>query len=119
MTAPAIASPRPIQSAMPVPARTLPPTVAAKCANTGAIMNAATARSSSTIANTRCRRRGGQREAGGEQRRRDGGAEADAGEPRADQRERLRRRELDAEDRDPGGEEDHARQRAGTAARAA
>ena len=55
MTAPLIAIPRPIQSAMLVPVVGLPPTVAAKCTNTGATRNAATARSSSTIANTRCR----------------------------------------------------------------
>ena len=40
---------------MPVPFAGEPPTVTAKWANTGAIMNAATARSSSTIANTRWR----------------------------------------------------------------
>ena len=50
--------PRPIQSAMPVPASVRsPPTVAAKWAKIGAIMNAATARKSSMIANTRCRLR--------------------------------------------------------------
>ena len=51
--APAIANPRPTQSAMRVPVRGSPPTVSAKWANIGAIMNAATARSSSTMANTR------------------------------------------------------------------
>ena len=54
---------------------------------------------------------GGQREAGDEQRGRDGGAEPDPGQPRADQGQRLARGHLDAEDRDPGREEDHADQR--------
>ena len=38
-----------------MPASRLPPTVAAKWTKIGATMNAATARRSSTIANTRCR----------------------------------------------------------------
>ncbi len=55
MTAPTIASASPIQSAMPVPASRLPPVVAASWTKIGATMNAATARRSSTIANTRWR----------------------------------------------------------------
>ena len=55
ITAPPSASARPIQSAMPVPASRLPPVVAARLAKIGATMNAATARRSSTIANTRWR----------------------------------------------------------------
>src|SRR5262249_32795491 len=52
---PPLAIPKQIHSAVRVPAAGLPPTVAATCANTGATANAATARSSSMIANTRCR----------------------------------------------------------------
>ncbi len=53
--APPIASPKPIHSAMPVPAARSPPRSSARCARIGATMNAATARNSSMIANTRCR----------------------------------------------------------------
>ena len=73
----------------PTPPYGCDPTVAAKWANTGAIMNAATARSSSTIANTRCRFGRREREAGDEQRRRHGRADAEPGQARADQRHRL------------------------------
>ena len=51
---PPLAIPKQIHSAVWMPAAGLPPTVAATCTNTGATMNAATARSSSMIANTRC-----------------------------------------------------------------
>src|SRR5581483_2097797 len=47
--------PKQIHSATRVPAAGVPPTVAATCTRTGATMNAATARRSSMIANTRCK----------------------------------------------------------------
>ena len=74
-------------------------------------MNAATARSSSTIANTRCRLAAREREAGDEQRRRDRRAETEPCQRGSDQGERLRGRELYAEDCDSGREEDHPDQR--------
>ena len=55
MTVPLMATPRPTHSAVAVPVSMLPPTVLARWAKIGAIMNAATARISSTIANTRWR----------------------------------------------------------------
>lgn len=54
-SAPPIARPRLIHSASPVPCTSPPVAVSAKCAKIGATMNAATARSSSMIAKTRCK----------------------------------------------------------------
>ena len=109
--APPIASPRPIHSAVPVPASRPPPTVAAKCAKIGAIMNAATARIQLDDREHPREAGGGQREAGDKQRGRDGRAEPNAGQPRAEERGRFARRHVDAEDRDPSREEEHADQR--------
>jgi hypothetical protein len=53
--APTIARPSPTHSALPVPALRPPEAPAAKWTKIGAIMNAATARRSSTMAKTRCR----------------------------------------------------------------
>ena len=96
---------------MPVPASRLGPTVAAKWAKMGAIMNAATARMSSTIANTRWRL------ADGSEKPATNSAGATVAprpmpvSPEPMSVERLARRHVDAEDRDPGREEHHSGQR--------
>ena len=94
-----------------VPASRSPPTVAAKWAKIGAIMNAATARSSSTIAKTRCRL-GARRE---KPATNSAGATV-APRPMPVSSEPIRVSafaggDLDPEDHDPGGQERHPDQR--------
>ena len=89
----------------------MPPTVAAKWTKIGAIMNAATARISSTIANTRWRL------ADGSEKPATNSAGATVAprpmpvSPEPTSVGAWLERHLDAEDRDPGREEDHAGQR--------
>ena len=74
-------------------------------------MNAATARNSSTIANTRCRFIAGSEKPATNSAGATAAPSPIAGQARADQGERLRWRHLDPEDRDSSGEERHADQR--------
>ena len=94
-----------------MPASRLPPTVTAKWAKIGAIMNAATARNSSTIANTRWRLAEASEKPATKSAGRDRRAEADAGETGADQRAHFARGHCDGEDRDPGRQEHHPDER--------
>ncbi len=110
-SAPTSASPKPTQSAICVPTSGLLPTFAAKYTKIGAIMNAATARNSSTIANTRCRLADGSEKPATNSA---GATVAPSPMPVRPEPSRVAawlEGTWIGEDQDPGGQEDHADER--------